>query len=207
LATIFRTWSYQFPALYNSISLLATAMVGGEKRFHLLPLEQLSLSPEARVLDLCCGGGQATKYLIESFSNVTGLDASPISLKRASKLVPSAHYVEALAENMPFNDSSFDLVHSSVALHEMNTVQLEQIFQQVYRVLAPGGFFVFLDLHSPTNPLVWPGLSLFMSLFETETAWQLLDTDLRKLLELQGFTEIKQKLYAGGALQVIQCQK
>jgi SAM-dependent methyltransferase len=207
LATIFRTWSYQFPWLYNTISFLTTSLVGGEKRFHLLPLNDLKLTKQSAVLDLCCGGGQATKYLVQYSPSVTGLDLSPKALKRAAQLVPEANYVEGLAEEMSFPDASFNLVHSSVALHEMESVQLKQILQEVYRVLKADGQFVFVDLHRPSNLLYWPGLALFMYLFETETAWALINTDLKVLLESVGFRTVQQSFYAGGSLQVIQCQK
>ena len=46
-----------------------------------------------------------------------------------------------------------------------------------------------------------------MLLFETETAWQLLRTDLPQLLGEIGFQLQRQSLYAGGSLQVIQAQK
>jgi ubiquinone/menaquinone biosynthesis C-methylase UbiE len=84
---------------------------------------------------------------------------------------------------------------------------LQQILQEVYRVLQPGGIFTLADFHRPQNPLFWPGLALFLWLFETETAWQLIQTDLTQLLEEIGFVEVQQKLYAGGSLQVIQAQK
>ncbi len=207
MATFLRTWSYRFPQLYNSISFLASLSVGGEKRFHFLPLEGLSLPSECKILDLCCGGGQATEYLVQLSPSVTGLDASSVSLKRAVERVPTAQYVESLAEHMPFSQDTFELVHTSVALHEMDSTQLEQILREVYRVLAPGGQFVLLDLHRPTNPLFWPPLALFMLLFETKTAWQLINTDLSQILKSVGFREIQQKLHAGGSLQVIQSRK
>jgi len=74
-------------------------------------------------------------------------------------------------------------------------------------VLKPGGIFALIDLHAPDNWLFWPGLSIFMQLFETETAWQLLRTDLPQLLGEIGFQAERPMLYAGGSLQVIQAQK
>ena len=138
---------------------------------------------------------------------MTGLDASPVSLKRAAKVAPNAEYVQSLAESMPFADGVFDVVHTSVALHEMTGPQLKQILQEVYRVLKPNGIFTFIDLHEPRNPLFWPPLAIFLWLFETETAWQLIKTDLVGQLENIGFRECKQIFYAGGSLQVIQAQK
>ena len=207
MATILRNWSYQYQWLYDGISHLAALGVGGEARFRRLALQGLTISSDTKILDLCCGSGQATQVLVEYSQQVTGLDASPLSLKRARRNVPQAEYVEAFAEDMPFADNSFDFVHTSVAMHEMSPQQLLKILNQVYRVLKPGGVLALVDFHPPTNPLFWPGIALFLVLFETETAWQLLQTDLLKLLEEIGFRESKQVLYAGGSLQVIQVRK
>lgn len=207
MGTILRTWSYQYQWLYDGISALAALSVGGEARFRGLALQGLTIQRETKVLDLCCGSGQATSVLVQYSQDVTGLDASPLSLKRAQKNVPQAHYVEALAEDMPFADNLFDLVHTSVAMHEMRPNQLRQILGEVYRVLKPGGIFTMVDFHRPTNPIFWPGVAVFLLLFETQTAWQLLETDLLGLLKEIGFEVNEPKLYAGGSLQVIQAQK
>lgn len=207
MATILRDWSYRYQWLYDGISRLATLSVGGEARFRQLALQGLTIYPETKILDLCCGSGQATKVLVQYSQNVTGLDASPLSLKRAQQNVPQAQYIEAFAEAMPFTDHSFDLVHTSVALHEMEVNQLREILQEVYRVLKPGGVFALVDFHTPTNPLFLPGITLFLLLFETETAWQLLKTDLAKLIEETGFKVCDVSLKAGGSLQVIQAKK
>ncbi|MFM7579307.1 MAG: class I SAM-dependent methyltransferase, partial [Microcystaceae cyanobacterium] len=84
--------------------------------------------------------------------------------------------------------------------------QLQQILREVYRVLKPGGIFTFVDLHRPQNGLFWPPLALFCWLFETETAWQFLDTDLVALVTSVGLQVNQVKFYAGGSLQVIQSQ-
>ncbi|HBB35317.1 MAG TPA: SAM-dependent methyltransferase [Cyanobacteria bacterium UBA8803] len=207
MATVFRTWSYQYQWLYDGISRLAALSVGGEKRFHHLPLQGLTIENDTKVLDLCCGSGQATRFLVAYSQDVTGLDASLLSLQRAERNVPQAHYVEALAEEMPFPDHQFNLVHTSVALHEMSPSVLRQIFKEVYRVLKPGGTFALVDFHKPTNFLFWPGVALFLWLFETQTAWQLLEEDLVGLLKETGFEACDRSLYAGGSLQVIQARK
>jgi len=207
MATILRDWSYRYQWLYDVIARLAALSVGGEGRFRQLALQGLTIHPETKVLDLCCGSGQATDLLVQYSQDVTGLDASPLSLKRAQQNVPQAKYVEAFAENMPFSDNLFDVVHTSVALHEMAPSQLRQILKEVYRVLKPEGIFALVDFHAPNNWLFWPGLSLFLVLFETETAWQLLKTDLVSVLEEMGFRLCDRSFHAGGTLQVIQVQK
>lgn len=207
MATILRRWSYQYPPLYDLISGLAALPLGGEHRFRSLALTGLSIQKDTKILDLCCGSGQTTAILAQVSQNVTGLDISPVALSRAKLKVPQANYVEGLAQAIPLEDEQFDLVHTSVALHEMNTEELTLIFQEVYRVLKPGGIFAFIDLHSPTNWLFWPPLAIFCWLFETETAWELLDSDLAAKLESTGFKILLNQLYLGGSLQVIQSKK
>ncbi|HLO85084.1 MAG TPA: class I SAM-dependent methyltransferase [Nostocaceae cyanobacterium] len=207
MATILRDWSYRFQWLYDGISRLAALSVGGEAKFRQLALQGLTLNSDTQILDLCCGSGQATHFLAQSSQNVTGLDASPLSLERARRNVPNATYVQAFAEDMPFAEHHFDVVHTSAALHEMQPEQLRKIIQEVYRVLKPGGVFTIVDFHPPTNPLFWPGLAVFFWLFETETAWYLIKTDLPGLLREMGFQVGEPVLYAGGSLQVIQARK
>ncbi|MBD2487524.1 class I SAM-dependent methyltransferase [Aulosira sp. FACHB-615] len=207
MATILRDLSYRYQWLYDAISRVAAISVGGESRFRQLALQGLTIHSDTQVLDLCCGSGQSTQFLVKMSQNVTGLDASPKSLQRARQNVPEASYIEAFAENMPFAENSFDVVHTSAALHEMHTAQLRQILQEVYRVLKPGGVFTLVDFHAPNNPIFWPGVSVFLLLFETETAWELIKTDLPELLKEIGFKVEKTQLYAGGSLQVIQAKK
>ncbi|WP_333165532.1 class I SAM-dependent methyltransferase [Microcoleus sp. AT3-A2] len=45
-----------------------------------LAWEILTVSTETKVLDGCCGSGQTTQFLVQYFQDVTGLDASPLSL-------------------------------------------------------------------------------------------------------------------------------
>ena len=207
MATILRTLSYRYQWLYDGISRIAALSVGGENNFRKLALQGLTINSDSKILDLCCGSGQATKVLTELSKNVTGLDASPLSLKRAKANVPHADYVEAFAEEIPFTENEFDIVHTSAALHEMQPEQLQKILNEVYRILQPGGIFAIVDFHQPTNPLFVPGLWVFFWLFETETAWKLLKSDLPGLLRGVGFNVEESKLYAGGSLQVIQARK
>ncbi len=207
MATFLRPLSYKYQWLYDTFSRIATLPLGGEAKFRRLPLQGLTIAKDSKILDLCCGSGQSTKFLVEHSQDVTGLDVSPVSLARAAHHVPQAKYVEGLAEDMPFADQSFDLVHTSAALHEMSPEQLQTILQEVNRILKPGGKFILADFHQATNPLFLPGLWLFLWLFETETAWQLINSNLEDLIKKSGFLITLNKLYAGGSLQVVQTQK
>ncbi len=204
LATFLRTLSYRYQIVYDTISRLAALTVGGEARFRQLALQELEISSDTKILDLCCGAGQTTEFLVAKSDQVTGLDVSTVALTRAAKKVPQAKYVEGLAQDMPLADNQFDVVHTSSALHEMTPEELEQILQEVHRVLKPGGILTLVDFHPPTNVLFWFPVTIFLWLFETKTAWQLMKTDLATKLTKNGFKIITKRLYAGGSLQVIQ---
>ncbi|MBF2097434.1 MAG: class I SAM-dependent methyltransferase [Gloeomargaritaceae cyanobacterium C42_A2020_066] len=206
MATVLRDWSYRYPWLYEAISRSAALAVGGYQRFHELPMVGLTLPPQAVILDLCCGSGAATRMLVER-GRVTGLDASPRSLAAAQQRVPTATYVEAFAENLPFPDHSFDLVYTSVALHEMTPDQRRAILGEVGRVLKPGGWFTLIDFHAPARPVPWLPLALFLWLFETQTAWGWLAADLDQELGDAGLVLGHRHLYAGDLLQVVQAQR
>ncbi|NJM75306.1 MAG: class I SAM-dependent methyltransferase [Acaryochloridaceae cyanobacterium RU_4_10] len=207
MATILRTWSYRYPWLYDGITKVTALSVGGEARLRRLALQSLDLQPDMQILDLCCGNGPVTQVLAQLSHHVTGLDASPKAIARAQQNVPQATFVEAFAEAMPFGDASFDVVHTSMALHEMEVEQRDRILAEVFRVLKPGGIFTLIDFHQPSNPIFWPGLALFLWLFETETAWQLIQTNLTDCLLEKGFALQSDRYPVGGSLQIIQAQK
>jgi ubiquinone/menaquinone biosynthesis C-methylase UbiE len=207
MATILRAWSYRYPWLYNGITKLTAVSVGGEARLRRLALQNLDLQPQTQILDLCCGNGPVTQILVQRSQHVTGLDASPKAIARAQVNVPQATFVEGFAEAMPFVDASFDVVHTSMALHEMEPDQRSQILQEVHRVLKPGGIFTLIDFHAPSNPIFWPGLALFLWLFETHTSWELIRSGLEDALVKAGL-QIAQTTYAvGGSLQILQACK
>ncbi len=207
MATLLRDWSYRYAWLYDGITKLTAISVGGEARLRRLALQNLDIQLQTQILDLCCGNGPVTQVLVQQSQHVTGLDASPKAIARAQANVPQATFVEGFAEAMPFADASFDVVHTSMALHEMEPEQRSQILQEVYRVLKPDGIFTLIDFHVPTNPIFWPGLALFLWLFETHTAWEMVHSGLETALAKANF-HIDHNTYAvGGSLQILQAHK
>ncbi len=103
------------------------------------------------VLDIGCGNGRIMSYLIDKgvdAKNVTGLDSSSDMIKIAKSDIPDAKFVEGKAEELPFKDNTFDLITSTMMLHNLNTKEAEKMLKKIGRILSPGGQVVFID----TNP-------------------------------------------------------
>ena len=66
--------------------------------------------PPARTLDVACGTGFLTQHLP---GRITGLDASPTSLRLAAQRIPDAGFVEGEALRLPFEDRTFERVFTS----------------------------------------------------------------------------------------------
>ncbi len=101
MATILRDLSYQYQWLYDSVSWLAALSVGGERQFRQLALQDLTIAPETKVLDLCCGAGPVTQILVERSRHVTALDASPKAIERARKMHPRQSMCRHLLKRCP----------------------------------------------------------------------------------------------------------
>lgn len=56
------------------------------------------------------------------------------------------------ALSMPFNDEIYNAVFSSGSLHEWEEPQ--KVFNEINRVLKPGGLYFISDLRSDMNPLL-----------------------------------------------------
>jgi SAM-dependent methyltransferase len=72
VATILSDWSYRYQWLYDGISRLAAVSIAGEARLRQLAMLGLTIHPHTKVLDLCCGSGQATQFFVKYSQNVTG---------------------------------------------------------------------------------------------------------------------------------------
>ncbi len=105
------------------------------------------------ILDLGCSVGMSTFALQAVYpkAEITGLDLSPYflavakysSLERQS----SINWLHSTAEATPLAASSFDLVSSFLLFHELPQSATQQIFQEVQRLLKPGGYLTIMDMN------------------------------------------------------------
>lgn len=123
---------------------------------HLWRKALINMLPEAsnkKVLDLCTGTGDLLPLLNKRFGNAVGADFCLPMLEQANEKKLSARFdlIQADALNLPFAESSFDIV--SVAFGVRNFENLEKGLSEVYRVLKPGGSALILEFGQPKNRL------------------------------------------------------
>ncbi len=103
-----------------------------------------------KVLDLGCGTGRMTMNLVKFGAAVTGVDVSEEMLNLARKKCRAAEFVLANSENLPFEEGSFDVVVASFLIVHLKG--LEKTFDEVYRVLKPGGVFIVTNVNQRKAP-------------------------------------------------------
>lgn len=119
-----------------------------------LLLSWLAPEPGERALDVACGGGHVSLALARTGVDVDACDLTPEMLTAASALLEendcTATFTVADAEALPYADATFDIVTCRIAAHHFPDAQA--FFEQVARVLKPGGRFGFQDQTLPPEP-------------------------------------------------------
>ncbi|HUQ19345.1 MAG TPA: class I SAM-dependent methyltransferase [Gemmatimonadaceae bacterium] len=96
-----------------------------------------------RALDLACGPGRHARFLAERWWT-SGVDLSEILLRSARQNGIQAKFVRADIRELPYRDSTFDLVvnlFTSFGYFESDD-EHERVIRDLARVIAPGGSFV-----------------------------------------------------------------
>nr|XP_019945159.1 PREDICTED: putative methyltransferase DDB_G0268948 [Paralichthys olivaceus] len=107
-------------------------------------LEKWKARPFELAVDVGCGPGQGTLLLAKHFASVVGTDVSPAQLELALQYALEANitYRECAAEELPFADSSVDLVTAMTAFHWFDR---PRFLQEAHRVLKPRGCLALLS--------------------------------------------------------------
>jgi ubiquinone/menaquinone biosynthesis C-methylase UbiE/8-oxo-dGTP pyrophosphatase MutT (NUDIX family) len=102
-----------------------------------------------RILDAGAGSGWMSRCLAESHEVVAiDVNAGPHGLAALSRAQRHFMALQAELDSLPFASNSFDVAIANASLHYSRNV--EQSFEQVQRVLRPGGKLIVMD--SPTYP-------------------------------------------------------
>jgi demethylmenaquinone methyltransferase/2-methoxy-6-polyprenyl-1,4-benzoquinol methylase len=137
--------------------------LGLHRRWKRALLNMAGIKPGERALDLCCGTGDIAFALNAAGADVAGIDFSPAMLAVAQARAKNSGAADPArlqflcgdALNIPFADSSFDVVTIGYGLR--NLASWERGLEEMTRVARPGGRLLVLDFGKPKNPL-WRGV-------------------------------------------------
>jgi ubiquinone/menaquinone biosynthesis C-methylase UbiE len=108
---------------------------------------QLLAGAAGRVLEIGGGTGANLPYYGPAVEELTITEPEPPMLRRlagkASEQAPAAHVLRAPAEDLPFEDGTFDVAVSTLVLCGVD--DQPRALRELRRVLRPGGQFLFLE--------------------------------------------------------------
>ena len=139
------------------------------------------------VVDLGCGNGKNSLYIMEQGDNikVTGLEISDTVIGYAHKLIPDGNFIkQSIGNPWPVEDSSFDIILDVTASNSLNEDERKVYLSEIKRVLKPNGYFFLRALCKDgdknaqtllkTNPgkekdtYIMPGLGLTERVFSRD---------------------------------------
>ena len=111
--------------------------------------ETLKYIKNPKVLDVACGSGDMIEIWKKYIHKITGLDASKGMLEIAKKRFPEIKFYQGLAQNLPFEDESFDCLSISFGIR--NVVEIDKAINEFKRVLKKDGILLILEFTKPTK--------------------------------------------------------
>jgi SAM-dependent methyltransferase len=153
-----------------------------------------------RILDMGTGPGHTVTAIAQAFP-----DAEIISIDVAAPMLRFAHarakslgvnnitFMQANAENVPLPDDSFDVVLTTISLHETSNLAIRRIMSETHRLLKPDGLSFHLEQPQYAG---LPPFEQFMrdwdALYNNEPFWtRMHEMDIEQLMEDAGFQRDK----------------
>lgn len=175
----------------------------------------LALDPRSMVADLACGTGDLCRELQDQGLRAVGFDLSFGMLRAARTAAPLVH-ADALC--LPLAAGSIDGVTSGFALR--NLVDLTAFFDELARVLRPGGRIALLEVAEPDNAVLRWGHGIYFGtvvpriggLLSDAAAYRYLPKSVAYLpppavmldqLAAAGFEQVDRRLLSGGISQLV----
>lgn len=148
-----------FDAIAGRYDLMNKVMtMGQDQKWRKFVVVKAGDAEDGRVLDLATGTGDIASLLAQAnpHAHVVGGDFSCNMLEEAKKRFADTkiEWLECDANNLPFEDNSFDAVTFGYLLRNVDNVPA--VLNEIYRVLKPGGRIVSLDTTPPEKNLLYP---------------------------------------------------
>jgi ubiquinone/menaquinone biosynthesis C-methylase UbiE len=131
-------------------------LTSGETRYRLRCLDKpgFTFRGNESVLDCGCGNGGVARLIRERVREVVAIDVEPFEEWSGE---PGLSFRVADAEQLPFEDSTFDVVHSKDSLHHMDSP--EQALAEYRRVLRREGSALIVEANR-YNPIFYPHMTV-----------------------------------------------
>jgi ubiquinone/menaquinone biosynthesis C-methylase UbiE len=134
--------------LYDSIAKEWTETFCGEhekkpKDQEMLHRFSQEIGDRKPVWDFGCGPGNTAKYLQDLGIEISGLDLSEKMLDQARAIHPRIHFRKGNILELEFDNDSIAGVVAFYAIIHFTEEQVGTAFREVFRVLRPGGVFLF----------------------------------------------------------------
>ena len=160
--------------------------------------EHLKTFQPQDIMDMGCGIGNSTLPFTKKYPNskVIGVDVALPCLRyahaRANALGVEAHFSQQNVEKTSYDPDSFDLVTSTLLLHETSHDAVPKIIRECFRLLKPGGWMIHLDVY-PFHKTEDDPLYDFLKDWEVTNnnenfSGALRNMNMRKIIEDAGFS-------------------
>lgn len=94
-------------------------------------------------LDLGCGLGQYTKYLLDKGFTTTSADISKDVLEKVQENYPETKTIVLdMSKPLPFEEEQFDLVFANLSIHYFDEETTIKLLKEIRRILKDGGYFI-----------------------------------------------------------------
>jgi ubiquinone/menaquinone biosynthesis C-methylase UbiE len=150
-------------------------------------------SPDSAVLDLGCGAGHASFALARGGARrIVAYDpaARMLEVVRREAAARGHARIETLAgpaEQLACEDASFDCVVTRYSAHHW--VDVRRAFEEIGRVLKPGGRIIVIDVLAPENPLFDTALQTVELLRDRSHVRNYRESEWRAMLRAANFSE------------------
>lgn len=100
-------------------------------------------------LEIGCADGWRLDFINKQYScSCFGIDPSEKAVRAGSNIYPNINLIEGTADNLPYENTSMDIVILGFCLYLCDRKDLFKIAYEVDRVLSEDGLLVILDFYS-----------------------------------------------------------